>query len=103
MGTDQNIKAIIECVFSEAKEELQDVAVKKIMDVVGVEEKKDRLDEVIAIVAYILDCLRSYKNIVESGDCNNCVYTHCEYKPSVGQMVRYNCPFYDGGKHDLYQ
>lgn len=62
--------------------------------------KVDRLNETIANVAYILDCLRSYRNIIESGDCNNCTYTHCEYRPKLGQMVRYNCPYYDGGKHD---
>ena len=59
-----------------------------------------RIDLVIADQAYILDALMAYRNIVESGDCNNCkVQRECEVKPKPGQLVRYNCPFYQrGGK-----
>ena len=53
-----------------------------------------RLDEAIASVAYILDCLMAYRNIVESGDCNICKNKDCQWKPKPGQLVRYNCPFY---------
>jgi len=55
-----------------------------------------RLDDTISDVAYILDALRAYRNIVETGDCNRCkVKKGCEYVPKLGQLVRYNCPFYD--------
>ena len=58
-----------------------------------------RLDDTIADVAYILDCLRVYRSIVESGDCNHCkIMKDCEYKPGCGQQVRYNCPFYEEGE-----
>lgn len=55
-----------------------------------------KLDDVIAQKAYELDCLRNYRNIVESGDCNNCTHkSHdCMYVPKPGQLVRYNCPHY---------
>ena len=54
-----------------------------------------KLDNAIADVACILDCLRAYRSIVESGDCNNCkIMRDCEYKPGWGHQVRYNCPFY---------
>ena len=55
-----------------------------------------RLDETISTVAYILDTLMAYRNIVETGDCNRCGRKkECGYIPGPGQMVRYNCPFYE--------
>ncbi len=59
-------------------------------------ESMSRLDEAIASVAYILDCLRAYRDIVNSGDCNRCDNKGCEWKPKVGELVRYNCPFFHG-------
>ena len=54
-----------------------------------------RLDDAISNVAYILDTLMVYRNIVDSGDCNRCGRKkNCEYAPKAGQLVRYNCPFY---------
>ena len=53
------------------------------------------LDDAIGDVAYILDTLMAYRNIVDSGDCNRCEKKNtCEYVPKPGQLVRYNCPFY---------
>ena len=55
-----------------------------------------RLDDVIADVAYILDTLMAYRNIVQSGCCNSCDGARkCKYTPKPGQLVRYNCPFYE--------
>jgi hypothetical protein len=54
-----------------------------------------RLDDTISDIAYILDTLIAYRNIVNSGDCNRCEKKKtCEYVPEWGQLVRYNCPFY---------
>ena len=56
----------------------------------------DKLSEAIANTAYILDCLRNLKSIYETGDCNNCeIEVVYKVKPKPGQMVRYNCPFYE--------
>lgn len=56
---------------------------------------EDRLDGAIADVAYILDSLMAYRNIVQTGDCNNCaIKGKCKYCPKPGQQVRYNCPHY---------
>lgn len=56
----------------------------------------NKLDELIANVAYILDTLMAYRNIAESGCCNDCrIVKSCKYLPKVGQLVRYNCPFYE--------
>lgn len=61
--------------------------------------KMSRLDDTIADVAYILDTLMAYRNIVQTGNCNSCkVQKECEIKPMPGQLVRYNCPFYYGGE-----
>ena len=57
-----------------------------------------RLDKSIADVAYILDTLMAYRNIVKSGCCNDCRIAKqhsCEHLPKPGQLVRYNCPFYE--------
>lgn len=56
---------------------------------------KDRLTKTISNVAYILDSLILLRQIQQTGDCNICVNKECEYKPKAGQMVRYNCPFYE--------
>ena len=57
----------------------------------------DRLDKAIADVAYILDTLMAYRNIVQTGDCNRCMRKRvCEYCPNPGEQVRYNCPYYEG-------
>lgn len=54
-----------------------------------------KLDDLIAQKAYELDCLRNYRNIIESGDCNTCACKHdCTEVPKAGQMVRYNCYAY---------
>ena len=55
-----------------------------------------KLDDSIENVAYILDSLMVLRNIYESGCCNDCkIAKTCEYAPKVGQLVRYNCPFYE--------
>ena len=44
---------------------------------------------------YLYECLSALKNIQDSGDCNVCAsQKDCQYAPTPGQMVRYNCPFY---------
>lgn len=54
-----------------------------------------KIDELINQKAYELDVLIDYRNIINSGSCHNCFNSRdCEYKPQIGQFVRYNCPFY---------
>ena len=63
-----------------------------------------RLDDVISNEWYIYQCLLTYRLILESGSCNDCSQfnNQCRYAPKIGQLVRYNCPFYskeeEGGK-----
>lgn len=40
--------------------------------------------------------LKLLKQILDSGDCNSCASLHsqCRYAPRLGELVRYNCPFY---------
>ena len=40
--------------------------------------------------------LKVLKEILDSGDCNECRNEQCEWKPKLGQLVRYNCPHYVG-------
>lgn len=61
-----------------------------------------RLDESISTVAYVLDVLRTYRDIVNSGCCNDCACAkNCEYAPKLGQLVRYNCPHYEGRRNNV--
>lgn len=54
-----------------------------------------RLDDAISETAYVLDVLMTYRRIAQSGDCNSCaVSKKCKYAPKLGELVRYNCPFY---------
>lgn len=55
-----------------------------------------RLDEEITRQGFILDSLIALRNILGTGDCNICAKkSKCEYAPKPGQLVRYNCPFYE--------
>lgn len=38
--------------------------------------------------------LKVLKEIWDSGDCNDCRNGQCEWKPKLGQLVRFNCPHY---------
>lgn len=60
----------------------------------------NKLDDTISNVAYILDTLIAYRNIIESGGhCNACaIKNSCRYAPKLGQPIRYNCPFYEERK-----
>ena len=54
------------------------------------------LDDAIAVASYIFSCLIDYRNIIQTGNCNCCKKKRtCEYVPRLGQIVRYNCPFYE--------
>lgn len=58
--------------------------------------KIPRLDNAISEMAYILDCLIVYREIIKTGDCNECMKKNeCKYAPKAGRMVRYNCPFFE--------
>ena len=60
----------------------------------------NRIDNIIADLAYILDSLRVLREIQAAGDCNTCAgRSECEYCPQPGQQVRYNCPFYEEVKN----
>ena len=55
-----------------------------------------KLDDVIENTAYILDSLIVLRSIYEGGCCNDCKgVDECRYKPRLGALVRYNCPFYE--------
>ena len=59
----------------------------------------ERLDETISNFEYVYQCLAEYKRISELGDCNDSGnLVGCEYLPKIGDMVRFNCPFYKDKK-----
>lgn len=53
--------------------------------------KKTSLDGLIADAAATLDHLRLLRDILNTGDCNECKNKDCQHKPIVGERVRYNC------------
>ena len=41
---------------------------------------------------FLYSCLRSLKEILDSGDCNDCKKRlTCAFRPLAGQMTRFNC------------
>lgn len=44
----------------------------------------------------LAEWLKALKEIWDSGDCNDCRNGQCEWKPKLGQLVRFNCPHYVG-------
>ena len=48
--------------------------------------------------AYVLECIATLKSIQESGSCNDCAVKGCKYRPKLGNLVSYNCPFYERKK-----
>lgn len=57
----------------------------------------NKLDKAIADTASILDHLVLLREIQNTGDCNTCkVKKNCRFAPKIGEIVRYNCPFYNG-------
>ena len=60
-----------------------------------------KLDDTIATVAHVLDCLIAYRNITKLNNCNECARRDCTYRPKLGEMVRFNCPaFTEREDHD---
>lgn len=53
-----------------------------------------RLDDAIDDVRYILETLIVYRRIIRQGCCNTCNNQNCEWKPKLGEDVRWNCPHY---------
>jgi len=59
----------------------------------------DLIDEEINRQTYVAECLILLRNILSTGDCNDCAKKNeCKYAPKPGQIVRYNCPFYEAEK-----
>lgn len=59
-----------------------------------------RIDDIInnmnRDVNYIMSILITYRNIEKSGDCNVCgKQKTCGYCPQAGELVRFNCPFFE--------
>lgn len=48
-----------------------------------------------AMSRQLVDHLKLLKEIMDSGDCNNCLWKgKCDMEPELGRMVRYNCYAY---------
>ena len=60
-----------------------------------------RLDQEIKRQECILECLTTLRDIYNTGDCNICAKQKgCKYAPKPGEMVRYNCPFYEAERKE---
>ena len=57
----------------------------------------DKLDEIMHDMNYALECLKVYRDITMTGNCNICKSkSDCKYKPKLGELIRFNCPLYKG-------
>ena len=58
-------------------------------------ETETKVNKVISDLYWLIDCLRAYQEITQSGCCNDCgIAKTCQCKPKLGELVRYNCVFY---------
>lgn len=85
-----------------------DEAIKHCEEVAEAEEKKARKlnDGTMSTRIKCEECAKEHrqlatwlkvlKEIWDSGDCNDCRNGQCEWKPKLGQLVRFNCPHYVG-------
>lgn len=55
-----------------------------------------RLDNAIATVGCIQECLQCYVRIAQEGNCNTCKNIECTWQPKWGKQIRYNCPHFVG-------
>ena len=60
----------------------------------------DKLDKAIVDVACILDSLIAFRDIAKTGNCGTCNDMECKYRPEPGQVVVFNCPFYEEGEQE---
>ena len=58
----------------------------------------DRIEQITSCLYYIIDGLKNLRQIEASGSCNDCKNQDCGYKPEIGKLARYNCPFYKRGE-----
>ena len=59
-------------------------------------QKEEKLRKCASEHRQLAEWLKVLKEIWDSGDCNDCRNGQCEWKPKLGQLVRYNCPHYVG-------
>ena len=52
-------------------------------------------EQLISLYRQLAEWLRALKEIWDSGDCNTCANKNCKMKPKLGQLVRFNCFFYE--------
>lgn len=66
----------------------------------GEEKRVSRFDQdredIIRVLYSILDYARFGYEISTCDNCNTCKRENCEYKPKVGQNVRWRCPLWKG-------
>ena len=83
--------------------EIRDDILKQFMNE---EEKPDnrprtRMEQMISDIYYIANNLKLLNDIKKEGNCSNCSSKfNCKYNPPQGEMMRYNCPFYEKMKRD---
>ena len=53
-------------------------------------------EELIRLIISICDYARLGYEISSYNNCNNCKAKDCQYKPKLGQVVRYRCPLWEG-------
>ena len=83
--------------LTEEEERLNEAMARLILAGDGLEKSKTEteVDKVISDLYWVIDCLKAYQEITQSGCCNDCcIAKACQCKPKPGELVRYNCVFY---------
>ena len=72
----------------------------RVEDAMGLGLQNDEMMKCASEHRQLAEWLRALKEIWDSGDCNTCANKNCKIKPKLGQMVRFNCFFYEEDKNE---
>lgn len=58
----------------------------------AIKQEQDKLQIQIEVKTLLMEL----QNIESLPNCNDCKRQGCEYKPKLGELVRFNCPLWKG-------
>lgn len=53
-----------------------------------------KITETVETLNNAIAYLQDYEEIIQLNNCNTCGNKTCQYRPKLGERVRYNCPLY---------
>ena len=64
-------------------------------------ERAESAEARVKKAEYERDCYKIFfYDVNTKNNCNNCEETGCQYRPRLGETVRFNCPLWRGKKEE---